>query len=100
MLCNRRFNGSEFRVLSREATGRVETRHARDIYPLLELLANLSSTDPTTIGAWLTNCAPEWSPWGALKGLELELNNRDEKVGEPRPAERNDEKNLIRGPLL
>lgn len=47
---------------------------------VLELLLNLSRANPTAITVWLTGCAPDWSAWGALKGLEVQLNNRDEKV--------------------
>ena len=53
---------------------------ARTTPPVLELLLNLSRANPTAITAWLTSCAPDWSTWGAFKGLEVELNNRDEKV--------------------
>lgn len=54
--------------------------------PLLELLFNLSSEDPTAITLWLVGSAPNWSPWGALRGLELSMNHRDEQVRERHEA--------------
>lgn len=51
------------------------------VLPLLELLVNLSCADPHAIYNWLASCFPDaGSPGGALKGLEMELSSRDEKV--------------------
>lgn len=61
--------------------GRAEAAGARNVPPLLELLVNLSCADPHAVAAWLTNGVNDWSPGGALAGLEAELMNRDEKVG-------------------
>lgn len=61
--------------------GRAQAAGARNVPPLLELLANLSCADPHAVAAWLTNGAVyDWSPGSALAGLRAELNNRDEKV--------------------
>lgn len=49
--------------------------------PVLELLFNLSAADAAMITPWLTHCTPGRSSWGALKGLELAMNHRDERVG-------------------
>lgn len=68
------------RATTTVAVGQLEARRVREALPVLRLLVNLSSADPTTITTWLTSCTPGWSPWGALKGLELELNNKLKKV--------------------
>lgn len=54
---------------------------ANSAFPVLELLVNLSCADPHAIYNWLASCSPDdGSPGGALKGLEIELNSRVEKV--------------------
>lgn len=48
--------------------------------PVLELLFNLTAADAAMMTPWLTHCTPDRSSWGALKGLELAMNHRDEQV--------------------
>eukprot|EP00752_Nemacystus_decipiens_P006234 g5624.t1 len=60
--------------------GRAEAAGARNIPPLLELLANLSCADQGTVASWLTSGVYDWAPGNALAGLEAELSNRDEKA--------------------
>lgn len=58
----------------------MDARCARELTPLLELLFNLSSEDPSVITLWLIDSASQWSSWGALEGLEVNMNHRDEQV--------------------
>lgn len=60
--------------------GLVDSRIPRETSLLLELLFNLSSGNPAVVVPWLMGCAPEYSSWGALKGLEVNMNHRDEQV--------------------
>ncbi|CAM9578558.1 unnamed protein product [Ectocarpus fasciculatus] len=63
------------------AAGPAEGSMANSVFPLLELLVNLSCADPHAIYNWLASCSPDdGSPGGALKGLEMELSSRDEKA--------------------
>ena len=71
---------SEHRGPSRAAASRTEAMRAKTTPLVLGVLLNLCRASPTAMTAWLTTCAPAWSSWGALKGLEAELNNREEEV--------------------
>ncbi|CAN0556395.1 unnamed protein product, partial [Ectocarpus sp. 12 AP-2014] len=63
------------------AVGPVEASMVNSAFPVLELLVNLSCADPHAIYNWLASCSPDdASPGGALKGLEIALNSRVEKV--------------------
>ncbi|CAM9893220.1 unnamed protein product, partial [Ectocarpus sp. 4 AP-2014] len=63
------------------AAGPVEASTANSAFPVLELLVNMSCADPHAICNWLASYSSDnGSPSGALKGLEIELNSRVEKV--------------------